>query len=60
VVERATGRQVCLAFAAALVRYGIPDEALTDIQTRWCPEVPGSSGRRCEDRGVRHPFIVVA
>jgi hypothetical protein len=24
------------------------------------PKVPGLSGRRCEDRGVRHPHIVVA
>jgi len=40
VAERATGRQVCLAFAAALIKYGIPDEALTDIQAWWCPEGP--------------------
>jgi hypothetical protein len=33
---------------------------LTDIQAMWCPEVPGLSGRRCEDRWVRHPPIVVA
>ena len=32
----------------------------TDIQAMWCPEIPGSSGRRCEDRRVRHPPIVVA
>ena len=32
----------------------------TDIQAMWCPEVPGLSGRRCEDRWVRHPPIVVA
>ena len=30
VVRRATGRAVCLAFAAAMRRYGIPDEVLTD------------------------------
>ena len=29
VVARATGRAVCLAFAAAIRRYGIPDEVLT-------------------------------
>jgi transposase InsO family protein len=30
VVRRATGRAVCLAFAEALDRFGIPDEMLTD------------------------------
>jgi hypothetical protein len=60
VVERATGRAVCLALAEALTRFGLPEEILTDIQTRWCPEGPGLSGRRCEDRRVRHPLIVVA
>jgi transposase InsO family protein len=29
-VVRATGRAVCLAFAEALRRYGMPDEVLTD------------------------------
>ncbi len=33
VVVRATGRAVCLAFAAALRRFGVPGEVLTDIQT---------------------------
>lgn len=32
VVPRATGRAVCLAFAQALQRYGVPEEVLTDIQ----------------------------
>jgi transposase InsO family protein len=30
VVERATGRAVCLAFTEALQRYGVPEEVLTD------------------------------
>jgi transposase InsO family protein len=30
VVERATGRAVCLAFSEALERYGVPEEVLTD------------------------------
>jgi transposase InsO family protein len=30
VVERATGRAVCLAFSEALGRYGAPEEVLTD------------------------------
>ena len=37
VVVRATGRAVCLAFAEALRRYGVPDEVLSDIQTRCRP-----------------------
>jgi len=35
VVERATSRAVCLAFAQALVRFGAPQEVITDIQSRW-------------------------
>lgn len=30
VVERATGRAVCLAFARALARYGVPQQVITD------------------------------
>ena len=60
VTERATSRAVCYAFTQALVRFGAPEEVLSDIQAMWCPEVPGLSGRRCEDRRVRHPPIVVA
>ena len=30
VVERATGRAVCLAFAEALARFGVPEEVITD------------------------------
>ena len=40
VVERATGRAVCLALAAALARFGVPEEILSDIQAWWCPEGP--------------------
>jgi hypothetical protein len=40
VLERATGRAVCLAFAAALAKFGVPEEVLTDIQAWWCPEGP--------------------
>jgi hypothetical protein len=34
VVERATGRAVCLAFAEALARYGAPEEVLTRLSRR--------------------------
>jgi hypothetical protein len=42
VVERATARAVCLAFAQALVRFGVPDEVLTD------------NGKQFTDRFGRH------
>jgi transposase len=32
VVQRATGRAVCAAFARALTAYGVPEQVLTDIQ----------------------------
>ena len=35
VVARATGRAVCLAFAGALGRFGVPEEVLTDIHYEW-------------------------
>jgi transposase len=55
-----TSEQVWQVFLAAFGRWGVPAEVLTDIQA-WCAlKVPGLSGRRCEDRGVRHPRIVVA
>jgi transposase InsO family protein len=39
-VVRATGRAVCLAFAAALRTYGVPEEVLTDIQAVFVPGKP--------------------
>ena len=42
VVERATGRAVCLALAEALVRYGVPEEINTD------------NGKQFTDRFGRH------
>jgi transposase InsO family protein len=41
VVARATGRAVCLAFAAALREFGVPGEVLTDIQDGCVGGVPG-------------------
>jgi transposase InsO family protein len=52
VVRRATGRAVCLAFAEALHRFGIPDEVFTNngkqftsrfARVRCCSS--GSAGR---------------
>lgn len=42
VVERATARAVCLAFAEALARYGVPEEVITD------------NGKQFTDRFSRH------
>jgi hypothetical protein len=46
VVARATGRAVCLAFAAALRAFGVPGEVLTDIQAVRGPVRQGR-GRCC-------------
>jgi transposase len=47
VVQRATGRAVCLAFVEALQTFGIPDEVLTDIQWQAVhrPVQPAPAGR---------------
>jgi hypothetical protein len=37
-----------------------PIAVVTDIQTRWCPQIPGPSGRRDEDRRDRRPPTAVA
>ena len=37
VVPRATARAVCTAFMAAMAEYGVPEEVLSDIQTRCRP-----------------------
>jgi hypothetical protein len=39
-VERATSRAGCVAFAEALVRFSVPEEVQSDIQAWWCPEGP--------------------
>jgi transposase InsO family protein len=58
VVVRATGRAVCLAFAKALQRYGIPDEVLTDNGKQFTDRF-GKGGevlfdRICRDNGITH------
>ena len=55
---RATGRAVCLAFARALQRYGIPDEVLTDNGKQFTARF-GRGGevlfdRICRDNGIVH------
>ena len=55
VVERATGRAVCLAFAQALARFGVPEEVITDngkqFTDRFSRYGP-SRGRCCSTRSV--------
>jgi transposase InsO family protein len=58
VVVRATGRAVCLAFAEALRRYGVPDEVLTDNGKQFTDRF-GKGGevlfdRICRDNAITH------
>ena len=58
VVVRATGRAVCLAFAAALRRFGVPGEVLTDNGKQFTDRF-GKGGevlfdRICRDNGIIH------
>ncbi|GAA2387599.1 IS481 family transposase [Dactylosporangium salmoneum] len=58
VVPRATGRAVCAAFAAALVRFGVPGEVLTDngkqFTGRFTKPRPGEVlfERICRENGI--------
>ena len=58
VVARPTGRAVCLAFAAALRKFGVPAEVLTDNGKQFTDRF-GKSGevlfdRICRDNGIIH------
>ena len=58
VVARATGRAVCLAFAAALRQFGVPNEVLTDAGKQFTDRF-GKGGevlfdRICRDNGITH------
>jgi hypothetical protein len=60
VVPRATGRAVCLAFAAALQTFGIPDEVLTDIQSGWRgirADLSAGGEDRCRPAPARHRYL---
>ncbi len=58
VVRRATGRAVCSAFAAALVKFGVPGEMLTDngkqFTGRFTKPRPGEVlfERICRENGI--------
>jgi transposase InsO family protein len=58
VVTRATGRAVCLAFAAALRKFGVPAEVLSDNGKQFTDRF-GKGGevlfdRICRDNGITH------
>lgn len=57
VVTRATGRAVCLAFAAALRAYGVPEEVLTDNGKQFTDRF-GKGGEVLFDRICRDNAIV--
>jgi transposase InsO family protein len=64
VVARATGRAVCLAFAGALRRFGVPDEVLTDNGKQFTARF-GRGGevlfdRICRDNGIAHRLTAPA
>ena len=51
VVERATSRAVCLALAAALARFGVPEEILTDNGKQFTDRF-GNAARCCSTRSA--------
>ncbi|KAB1159199.1 IS481 family transposase [Micromonospora sp. AMSO12t] len=58
VVRRATGRAICLAFADALQRFGVPEEVLTDNGKQFTDRF-GKGGevmfdRICRENGIIH------
>ena len=64
VTERATGRAVCLALAAALVRYGVPEEILTDNGKQFTDRF-GKGGevlfdKICRKNGITHRLTAPA
>src|SRR5215831_5675923 len=68
VVERATGRAVCLALAAALARFGVPEEILTDNGKQFTDRF-GKHGARngevlfdkiCRKNGITHRLTAPA
>ena len=56
VLERATGRAVCLAFAAALAKFGVPEEVLTDNGKQFTDRF-GKGGEVLFDKICRHNGI---
>jgi transposase InsO family protein len=64
VVERATGRAICLALAAALARFGVPEEILTDNGKQFTDRF-GKGGevlfdKICRKNGITHRLTAPA
>jgi transposase InsO family protein len=64
VTERATGRAVCLALAAALARYGVPEEILSDNGKQFTDRF-GKGGevlfdKICRKNGITHRLTAPA
>jgi transposase InsO family protein len=64
VTERATGRAVCLTFAAALARFGVPAEVLTDNGKQFTDRF-GKGGevlfdKICRKNGITHRLTAPA
>jgi transposase InsO family protein len=64
VVERATGRAVCLALAAALAKYGVPGEILSDNGKQFTDRF-GKGGevlfdKICRKNGIQHQLTAPA
>ena len=64
VVERATSRAVCLALAAALARFGVPEEILTDNGKQFTDRF-GQRGevlfdKICRRNGITHRLTMPA
>ncbi len=64
VTERATGRAVCLALAAALARHGVPEEILTDNGKQFTGRF-GQGGevlfdKICRKNGITHRLTAPA
>jgi transposase InsO family protein len=64
VVERATGRAVCLALAAALAKYGVPGEILSDNGKQFTDRF-GKGGevlfdKICRKNGIQHRLTAPA
>ena len=64
VVERATSRAVCLAFAQALARFGAPEEVITDNGKQFTDRF-GQRGevlfdRICRQNGITHRLTMPA
>jgi transposase InsO family protein len=68
VVERATGRAVCLALAEALVRFGVPEEINTDNGKQFTDRFGRHGGRNgevlfdkiCRKNGITHRLTAPA